>query len=81
MSQEQIIEKMFGVLSGLDKYVKTEMESKVEANRKHDDVITHIDGFIKLHETLDIELAALRSSQDRLEQRIIILEKKVGVAA
>ncbi len=48
------------------------LESKSE-------VIEHVDSFAKLHETLDQELAMLRSKYNRLEERLDLVEAKIGV--
>ena len=45
------------------------------------DVIEHVDRFAKLHETLDQELVMLRSKYDRLDERLGIVEQKVGITA
>lgn len=34
------------------------------------DILTHIDGFIVLHQKLDTELTALRSKYQRLEEKL-----------
>ncbi len=39
----------------------------------------HIDGFVKLHETLDVELVALRGKYERLEERIEMIERKMAL--
>ncbi len=35
---------------------------------------------VKLHETLDQELTALRSKYSRLEERLIVVERKLQIA-
>lgn len=40
-------------------------------------LVLHVDSFIQLHKTLDLELAAIRSKTERLEERIECLEKGV----
>ena len=44
------------------------MESRLEQT------YNHIDGFIKLHETLDIELKVMKEQMKRLEERVDRLE-------
>ncbi len=39
-----------------------------------DQIYNHIDGFIKLHETLDIELKVMKEQMRRLEERMDNLE-------
>lgn len=43
------------------------------------DVMTTIDRFAKLHETLDHELVAMRAKYERLEERLMAVERKIGV--
>lgn len=59
--------------------MKENLVTKDQLHVVEDRVITHIDGFIKLHETLDLELAALRGKYERLEGRVIILENRMGI--
>ena len=39
-----------------------------------DQLYRHIDGFVKLHETLDIEMKVLKEQMNRLENRVQRLE-------
>lgn len=39
-----------------------------------DQIYNHIDGFIKLHETLDIEFKVMKEHMKRLEERVARLE-------
>ena len=43
------------------------------------DILTSVDRFAKLHETLDIELVSLQSKYGRLEERLKRVEEKVGI--
>lgn len=45
------------------------------------DIMTTVDRFVKLHETLDQELVAMRSKYERLEDRMEIVERKLGLAS
>jgi len=49
-------------------------EVRDEMRTGFDQVYRHIDGFIKLHETLDIELKVLTEQMKRLEERVERLE-------
>ncbi len=58
------------------------LESKMDIFATKEDLasmenrlMTHIDGFISLHETLNQELTMLRNRCDRLEERLVKLEK------
>ena len=39
-----------------------------------DRLATHVDGFMKLHETLDIELKVMKQQMNRFEERLKHLE-------
>ena len=39
-----------------------------------DRLATHVDGFMKLHETLDIELTVMKQQMSRIEERLKRLE-------
>ena len=39
-----------------------------------DQLYRHVDGFVKLHETLDIEMKVLKEQMNRLEDRVKRLE-------
>ena len=39
-----------------------------------DQIYNHIDGFVKLHETLDIECKVMKEQMKRLEERVARLE-------
>ena len=49
-------------------------EVRDEMRTGFDQVYRHIDGFIKLHETLDIEMKVLTEQMKRLEERVERLE-------
>lgn len=42
-------------------------------------LLTHIDGLAKRHETFDQELVAMQAKYERLDGRLEVVEKKVGV--
>ncbi|NQV89501.1 MAG: hypothetical protein HQ488_04230 [Parcubacteria group bacterium] len=44
------------------------------------DIMESVDRFAKLHETLDQELVMLRSKYSRLEERLVVVEKKLEIA-
>lgn len=44
------------------------------------EILGDVDRFIKLHETLDQELSALRSKYSRLEERLVVVERKLQLA-
>lgn len=75
------IDTILAKVVGIAQTVKDNMFTKDEAREMESRLLTHIDGFIKLHETLDVELVALRSKYERLEERVVRVEQKVGIAA
>jgi predicted nucleic acid-binding Zn-ribbon protein len=51
------------------------MESRFDhMDSRFDQIYNHIDGFMKLHETLDIEFRVIKEQMRRLEQRVEQLE-------
>jgi len=48
------------------------LENKIDTG--FDQIYRHIDGFVKLHETLDIEMKVLTAQMKRLEERVERLE-------
>lgn len=72
-------EKVAAEVVDVKLYMKEKMVTKDELKESENRVTTHLDGFVKLHENLDTELAALRGKYERLEERIAILERQVTV--
>lgn len=61
-------------LNAVDSHLD-EMSTRIdETNQRIDRLYTLVDGFIQLHQKLDLELTALRSMYQRLEDRIQKLE-------
>ena len=58
--------------------LRFEFDKKLNAatGQLRNEIITHVDGFIGLHKKLDTEYAALYYKHNRLENRVIKLEKK-----
>ncbi|MBI2436178.1 MAG: hypothetical protein HYV41_00300, partial [Candidatus Magasanikbacteria bacterium] len=44
-----------------------------------DKIFGRVDRFVKLHESLDTELCALRHYYARLEDRVVVLERQAGM--
>lgn len=62
----------------LERFVsRNEFDDKL--NQVKSDLMTHMDGFIGLHQKLDLELVALRAKYDRLESYITQLAKHANV--
>ena len=54
--------------------VKEVREGFTRTENRLDQIYNHIDGFIKLHETLDIEFKVMKEQMKRLEERVNHLE-------
>ena len=61
--------------------IRTTFQTKSEAQASESRILESVDRFAKLHETLDQELVMLRSKYDRLEERLEVVEAKVGISA
>ena len=48
-------------------------EMRAEIHAGFDQIYRHVDGFIKLHETLDIEMQVIKAQMNRPEQRVKML--------
>ena len=49
-------------------------EMRDEMRTGFDQLYRHVDGFVKLHETLDIEVRVMKEQMKRLEERVERLE-------
>jgi len=53
----------------------SQMESRfAHMESRFDQIYNHVDGFMKLHETLDIEFRVIKEQVRRLEERVEHLE-------
>jgi len=53
----------------------SQMESRfAHMDSRFDQIYNHVDGFMKLHETLDIEFRVIKEQMRRLEERVEHLE-------
>ncbi len=68
---DKILTKVIDMDERMDDFV-TKEDLKQTENR----ILTDFDRSVKLHETLDQKLVALRSKYDRLEERIVKLETR-----
>jgi hypothetical protein len=64
-------------IDGKMEAVQSRMDQKMEAMENH--LMNHIDGFIVLHNKLDVELVALRSHQNRQDSFLIQVAKKLDI--
>lgn len=58
--------------------VRRDMVTKTELHEMKDELMSHIDGFIGLHQKLETEIIALNGKCQRLEALITQLAKHVG---
>lgn len=78
--KEKKMDKLDRILSkvlDISDDIEQNMFTKSEHEKFKSDIFSHIDGFIKLHETLDQELVSLRHKYDRLDERLTKLEQRV----
>ncbi len=75
---DQQFDKLVIKVIDMDERMKS-LATKDELAETRSNIITTIDRFAKLHETLDQELVALRSKYDRLEERLMFVENKLGI--
>jgi uncharacterized protein Yka (UPF0111/DUF47 family) len=54
--------------------VKEMREGFARMGNRFDQIYNHVDGFMKLHETLDIEFRVIKEQMRRLEERVDHLE-------
>lgn len=78
--QDQMTDKIVAKLLDMDSYMRENMFTRSEAKEMEERLVTSMDRFAKLHETLDTELVALRGKYDRLEGRLEVVEAKLGLA-
>jgi hypothetical protein len=76
--EEELLNKILIKVVDIDERLKQTVTHE-QFSARFDDAMTSIDRFAKLHETLDQELVALRSKYDRLEERLIFVENKLGI--
>lgn len=82
MTQEELLNKILAevvdVKESFREFRETELDEKLVALKS--EIFVHIDGFIRLHQTLVLEFTALRSHNARLEERLKKVEMKLGIA-
>lgn len=76
---DELLNKILAKLIDSDQYMRENMVTRHEFENFKVEIYSHIDGFIKLHETLDVELVVLRSKYERLEERLGRVEIKLGL--
>ena len=72
-----ILNNILTKVVNIDSKINNDMFTKDDVAEMKSELYSHIDGFVKLHETLDQELVSLRSKYDRLDERLKVVEQKV----
>ncbi len=71
----QQIDRRFDVVDfKIDSLRKEVNERFALVDERIDRLATHVDSFMKLHETLDIEFRVLKEQMNRIEERLKIIE-------
>jgi len=68
--QDKIIEK----LTDIDAKVDSLINRQEKTDARVETLANHVEGFVRLHETLDCEVSALRNKVDRAEGRLTTVE-------
>ena len=69
------VDKRFDLVGLEFRALRKEMNEKFAVvEDRIDRLATHVDGFMKLHETLDIELTVMKQQMSRIEERLKRLE-------
>ncbi len=71
---DKVLVKLVNIEEKLDNFV-----TKDDLMQSENRILGDVSRFIKLHETLDQELASLRNKYSRLEDRLVVLERKLQV--
>lgn len=84
MSQEQTLKDILEIVQFMQSEMATKQDLASFATRDDllkvkSDVVSHVDGFIGLHQKLDIELTMLKSKYARLEQQLQRLATAQGI--
>ena len=79
MNQDQLLDKILTKVINIEERLDT-FATKNDLMQMKSEILGNVDRFVKLHETLDTELAALRSKYTRLEERLDVVERKLQVA-
>ncbi|MFH1314990.1 MAG: hypothetical protein ABIH67_01190 [Candidatus Uhrbacteria bacterium] len=87
---KRLSNQISGIDNRLDEVAVTTLniqeEQKTFARKKDLDetkqeIMTGIDGLAKQHKSLDLELVSMRSKNERLEERLVLVEQKVGLSS
>ena len=67
-------DKIIAKLTDIDENVKDIKAELATTKIEVSSLKSHVEGFVKLHETLDCEVAALRHKVDWVQERVLKLE-------
>jgi hypothetical protein len=67
---ESSLDRLIAKMCDTDHYMRTELATKQELGEVKNEMLTHIDGFITLHNRLNTELAATQSRCNRIQKHI-----------
>jgi hypothetical protein len=76
--RSEISDVRFDMTSGFAN-IRSEMATKHDLADTKNELITEIDRFVVLHQTLDVELASLRSRCERMEIFMVRVGKKLDM--
>ncbi|MFH1142229.1 MAG: hypothetical protein V1695_00790 [Candidatus Uhrbacteria bacterium] len=54
---------------------------KIDLDETKQEIMSGIDGLAKQNKGLDLELVSMRSKYERLEERLVLVEQKVGLSS
>lgn len=78
-AQNELLHRILTKVVGIASVIEEQMVTRQEFEAKISLLYNHIDGFVKLHQTLDTEVASLRHGYDRLDGRVTRVEKRIGL--
>jgi hypothetical protein len=76
---EEILDKILVKVINIEEKMDT-FANKEDLIQTKSEILGEVDRFVKLHETLDTELSALRNKYSRLEERLQVVEQKLQIA-
>ena len=79
MEQNELLNKILAKLVNVEAYMHENMFTVAMANEMESRLLSHIDGFIKLHEAIALEIVSMRAKTERLEKRVEAIELKLGM--
>jgi hypothetical protein len=79
MKQDKLLDKILIEVLNTKDQLGT-FATREDLTQMKNEILGDVDRFVRLHETLDTELTALRSKHTRLEERLEIVERKLLVA-